>query len=246
MKPVLLVPIYNHGKPFRALVEELDRYDPPVLVIDDGSDPETRDILRDIDQTHENVTILRNKTNRGKGKAMKTGMRYALKQGYTHALQIDADHQHDPSDIPRLLEQARAHPEDLILGIPWFDNSVPIHRYYFRYLTHVWVWIETLSFMIPDALCGYRVYPLRRSLHVLRSYELGDRMSFDPGFAVRYYWDGGDVRSVETHVSYPNNHMSNYNPIADTIRISWMHFRSVLGMLYRLPDLLRRQTSNRE
>lgn len=246
MKPVLLVPICNQGEPFKELAEALNRYELPVLVIDDGSDRETREILRGIDQKYEQFTLLHHEQNLGKGKAMKTGMTYAANQGYTHALQIDADYQHDPSDIPLLLKQARAHPDALVLGIPSFDESVPNHRYYFRYLTHIWVWIETVSFDIPDALCGYRVYPLRRSLDVMRCYELDNRMAFDPGFAVRYYWDGGEIRCIDTIVRYPNNHLSNYNPIADTIRISWMHFRSVLGMLYRLPELFRRTCSKRE
>ncbi len=246
MNPALLVPIYNHGDPFQKLAQELTQYDLPVIVIDDGSNSETRDVLRDIEQTYDQFRVLHHKQNMGKGRVMKSGMRYASNQGYTHLLQIDADHQHDPSDVPRLLDEARAHPENLILGIPSFDETVPNHRYYLRYLTHVWIWIETVSFTIPDGLCGYRVYPLRRSLAVLRSYELGNRMDFDPGFAVRFYWDGGRIRPVETDVRYPDDHISNYNPIADTIRISWMHFRSVMGMLYRLPDLFRRLCSDRE
>ncbi|MFP3747745.1 glycosyltransferase family 2 protein, partial [Achromobacter sp. SIMBA_011] len=79
---------------------------------------------------------------------------------YTHALQIDADGQHDAADVPRFLAAAAAHPRAVVLGQPVYDESVPKARLYGRYLTHVWVWIETLSFTIRDSMCGFRLYPL--------------------------------------------------------------------------------------
>ena len=91
---------------------------------------------------------------------MLTGLRHAAQQGYSHALQIDADGQHRIADIPRFLEQAVAHPRALIVGCPEYDSTVPVLRLWARYLTHVWVSINTLSRQIKDSMCGFRVYPL--------------------------------------------------------------------------------------
>ena len=71
----------------------------------------------------------------------------------------------DPKKIFERLKKAnddfsRARPGALVTGIPIFDDSVPKARLYGRYLTHVCVWVQTLSFQIRDSMCGFRVYPL--------------------------------------------------------------------------------------
>ena len=66
--------------------------------------------------------------------------------------------------LPRFLEQAAAHPEALIVGCPEYDATAPPLRLWARYLTHLWVSINTLSRQIKDSMCGFRVYPLQ-ALH---------------------------------------------------------------------------------
>ena len=91
---------------------------------------------------------------------MIAGFSAAWQRGYSHALQIDADGQHALGDISTFIEEARRHPQALICGRPVFDRSMPAVRPYGRYLTHGLVWLNTLSFSIPDSMCGFRVYPL--------------------------------------------------------------------------------------
>src|SRR4029450_12982492 len=99
--------------------------------------------------------------------------RFAAEAGYTHALQIDADGQHQVSEIPRFLEQAAAYPQALIVGCPAYGKAVPSLRLYLRYLTHVWVWINTLSLQIKDSMCGFRVYPLPAMMALEQRHKLG-------------------------------------------------------------------------
>ncbi|MFH7473866.1 glycosyltransferase family 2 protein, partial [Pseudomonas syringae pv. tagetis] len=75
-------------------------------------------------------------------------------------LQVVAVGQHDLSVIPLFLAQSRQYPDALICGYPRFDESVPKGSLYARYLTHVWVWINTLSLHIRDSMFGFRLYPL--------------------------------------------------------------------------------------
>src|SRR5690625_5886917 len=73
--------------------------------------------------------------NQGKGSAVILGMRRAAELGYSHALQVDADGQHNTDDIPRFLALAEASPLALITVVPQYDDSLPRHRYTCRYPT---------------------------------------------------------------------------------------------------------------
>src|SRR5690625_7050898 len=104
-------------------------------------------------------------------------MRRAAELGYSHALQVDADGQHNTDDIPRVLALAEASPLALITGVPQYDDSVPRHRYYSRYLTHFWVWVATLTLEIKDSMCGFRVNPLADTLALIDRVNIGRRRS---------------------------------------------------------------------
>ncbi|MEK6298019.1 MAG: glycosyltransferase family 2 protein, partial [Paraburkholderia tropica] len=140
----IVIPIYNHKDAIGGTVANLVVHGLPLFVVDDGSDAATQQVLADLAQHHaDRLTLLRLPVNGGKGAAVMAGLRAARDAGYTHALQIDADGQHDAADVPRFLAAAAAHPRAVVLGQPVYDESVPKARLYGRYLTHVWVWIET-------------------------------------------------------------------------------------------------------
>ena len=172
-------------------------------------------------------------------------LREAGRRGYSHALQIDADGQHDPADVPRFLAMARETPGAVINGRPVYDASVPRGRLYGRYATHIWVWINTLSFEIRDSMCGFRVYPLAPTLALLQRERIGQRMDFDTEILVRLHWRGVRVRNLETRVTYPSDGVSHFDIWRDNVRISRMHARLFFGMLTRLPRLLARKAGRR-
>ncbi|HRH16120.1 MAG TPA: glycosyltransferase family 2 protein, partial [Aquabacterium sp.] len=116
-------------------------------------------------------------------------------------------------------------------------------RLYGRYLTHVWVWINTLSLEIRDSMCGYRVYPLQPVVDLLDRVKLGRRMDFDPELLVRLHWRGTAMVSVPTRVCYPLDGVSHFKMLQDNVLISRMHARLLLGMLLRLPLLLWRKVA---
>jgi glycosyltransferase involved in cell wall biosynthesis len=174
--------------------------------VDDGSSPEcARTLEALVASAPTQITLIRHPVNRGKGSAVLTGSRFAAGAGFTHALQLDADGQHQVSDIPRFLEQAAAHPEALIVGCPEYGKTVPSLRLCLRYLTHVWVWINTLSRQIKDSMCGFRVYPLASIIALDQRQKLGARMNFDIEVLVRLYWDGLKIINIRTPVSYPSD-----------------------------------------
>jgi glycosyltransferase involved in cell wall biosynthesis len=240
-RPCLLIPIYNHGPLVAATLARLQALGIPCLIVDDGSDAATVAVLDTALEEYPWLSLQRLEPNQGKGVAALYGIRWARQLGYTHAVQVDADGQHAVEDIPALLGLARAEPDALISAAPIYDESVPKSRLYGRYITHFWVWIETLSFSLIDSMCGFRVYPVIASDDLALSEPIGRRMDFDTDIMVRLYWRGVPVRFLRSRVNYPADGISNFAPIADNARITWMHIRLVLGMFRRLPTLLKRK-----
>ncbi|MBD8880171.1 glycosyltransferase family 2 protein [Rhodanobacter sp. 7MK24] len=239
--PCALIPIYNHGGTIAGTVRALRAHGLPVLIVDDGSDDATRRVLDALAQDTDGVRLLRLPHNQGKGRALSTGLLAAREAGHTHALQIDADGQHDTADVPRFLDAGRARPRALVCGAPVYDASVPRARLYGRYVTHVCVWLETLSLAIRDSMCGYRLYPLAATCAEIARKPLPARMDFDTETAVRLVWRGMPVVNVPTRVIYPANGLSHFRMFRDNLRISAMHTRLLLGMLPRAPQLLWRR-----
>ncbi|WP_049623027.1 glycosyltransferase family 2 protein [Frateuria defendens] len=239
--PCALIPIYNHKDTIAQTVHALRAHGLPVLVVDDGSDAATRAVLDDLAQHTEGMTLLRLPHNQGKGRALEAGLRAAHAAGHSHALQIDADGQHDAGDAPRFLAASRECPRAMVCGAPVYDASVPHARLYGRYVTHVFVWIETLSLSIRDSMCGYRLYPLAETVAELARRRVPARMDFDTEIAVRLAWRGVPVRNLPTRVRYPEGGLSHFRMLRDNLRISAMHTRLLLGMLPRIPLLLWRR-----
>jgi predicted LPLAT superfamily acyltransferase len=150
-------------------------------------------------------------------------------------VQVDADGQHAIEDIPKLLALAERHPDALISGQPIYDDSIPRSRLYGRWITHVWVWIETLSLQLKDSMCGFRVYPVSPTLRLAARETLGKRMDFDTEVMVRLYWQGNTSVFLPTRVTYPQDGLSHFDALKDNVRISLMHTRLFFGMLPACP-----------
>ncbi|MDH3265492.1 MAG: glycosyltransferase family 2 protein [Gammaproteobacteria bacterium] len=240
MKPCIIIPVYNHGETLPGTLEGLTSYGLHTFVVDDGSDAVTKEILGDIESLFD-VELISLAENQGKGAAVQAGIRAAWEQGFTHAVQVDADGQHDLGDFGVLLDEAWKNPTALISGNPQFDESAPRSRQYGRWITTFWVWVETLSLQIPDAMCGFRVYPLEACVQLLDRQRLGARMEFDIEIAVRLFWRGVPFIAVPTRVIYPEDGISHFRVLQDNWRITRMHTKLFFGMLLRLPILLLRK-----
>ena len=239
-KPCAVIPVYNHERALPAVVRALREQDMPCVLVDDGSSPAAAQVLDALAQQPD-VYLLRHASNQGKGGAVSSGLREAARLGFSHALQVDADGQHDLSAVSLFLDRACQAPEAVICGYPLYDASVPKGRLYARYLTHVWVWINTLSLSIRDSMCGFRVYPLRQAIALLDSVHLGKRMDFDTEILVRLYWQEQPMVWLPTRVHYPTDGVSHFRLWHDNLLISAMHARLFGGMLVRAPKLLWRR-----
>ena len=239
-KVCALIPVFNHELALPAVVAQLRAADLPCLLVDDGSSAACAAVI-DALAAQPECYLLRLPSNQGKGGAVMAGLREASRLGFSHALQVDADGQHDLQGLGAFLAASKASPQALICGYPQYDASVPKGRLYGRYLTHIWVWINSLSLSIPDSMCGFRVYPLAVSLALIDSVAIGRRMDFDSEILVRLSWRNQPMQWLPIRVCYPADGLSHFRLLHDNALISKMHAKLFFGMLLRAPLILWRR-----
>jgi glycosyltransferase involved in cell wall biosynthesis len=125
----------------------------PIIVVDDGSQPDVQ-----IESEITYVKLLKNNINHGKGYSLIKGFHYANDQGYTHAITLDADSQHDPAYIPEFLSIDEN--ISIVCGKRDLKGSMPFHRRISNIITS-----KIVSFIchtkLFDSQCGYRRYNLQ-------------------------------------------------------------------------------------
>lgn len=227
-KFAFLVPFYNHPQNIKALIAALKAYDLPVIVVDDGSDEASKQILAELERT-EGVLLLTRAQNGGKGIAMKNGFKFALERGFSHVLQIDADFQHDAALIGEFLRQSETYPQSIVCANPIYGDDAPKSRVYGRKITNFWVAINTLSLGIKDAMCGFRVYPLEQ-LKKAAAKSKTNRMEFDIEILVNAARQGVDMRWIDTCVRYEKGGVSHFKMLRDNALISLMHAKCFFSL----------------
>ena len=242
MKYGFVLPVYRHGSTLEAVVKSLLPFNYPIIAVDDGNDEENRALIAAVAEKYPLVTVVKREKNGGKGAAVMSGVYKAYEMGLTHVLQLDSDGQHDVGKAQRFLELSYQNPDSIICGCPEYDESAPRHRVNGRKFANGWVHLVTLSHDIKDAIIGFRVYPVEPFVKMLqRTLYIDGRMGFDIEVLVRMYWRGVPVISEPVKVFYPQDGISNYHYINDTLRISGSYTRLCLGLIPRLPVLICRK-----
>jgi glycosyltransferase, group 2 family len=248
-KFAFLVPFYNHPQNIKALITALKTYELPVVVVDDGSDEASKQILAELERT-EGILLLTRAQNGGKGIAMKDGFKFASERGFSHVLQIDADFQHDAALIGEFLRQSEAHPQSIVCANPIYGDDAPKSRVHGRKITNFWVAINTLSLGIKDAMCGFRVYPLEQ-LKKAAAKSKTNRMEFDIEILVNAARQGVDMRWIDTCVRYEKGGVSHFKILRDNALISLMHAKCffslpkfMLGKIWRTCGLNLSKSAN--
>jgi glycosyltransferase involved in cell wall biosynthesis len=238
VKQGFLIPVYNHGRTAGPLAARLAVLGLQVIMVDDGSGPDTKACLAEAAKM-PGIALVTLEKNLGKGGAVSRGIEKAAELGLTHVLQIDADGQHDETRISFFLKESAGKPDRVICGYPEYDGSAPRGRIIGRKISNFWVSVVTLSGEFRDALCGFRVYPVAPLLRIIRRSRLDKRMGFDPEILARLYWAGVFPAFYPVKVNYPEGGVSNFHILRDNLRISWMFTRLFFGMIPRLPLLMR-------
>ena len=224
-----VIPTYNNDRTVADVVRGVLRQGLPVLVVDDGSTDDAAQQLEGLD-----IKVLRHERNRGKGRALKTGLEAARSFGYRFALTIDADGQHDPADIPALV--AAAGERTLVVGSRniaaegMSSGSTFANRF-----SNFWFTVQT-GRKLPDTQTGYRIYPLEDlpSLKLLTS-----RYEAELTLLVFSAWKNLRLVPVPVRVYYPEDRVSHFRPFADFFRISVLNtVLCVVALVYGYPRML--------
>ncbi|NOX28264.1 MAG: glycosyltransferase family 2 protein, partial [Gammaproteobacteria bacterium] len=238
MKYCLVIPHYNHFYALLKLLPKLAKRSLPCIIVDDGSEDEGLSELQKIVIEHaSSIHLICHDYNRGKGAAVISASYHARTLGYSHIIQLDADGQHDINDIDKFIAYSQLHPDTIVSGKPVFDESVPKVRLYGRKITDFWVAVETLSFQIKDALCGFRIYPLKSFELLLDNYRIGSRMDFDTEVLVKAVWSSIPLYFIDSKVIYPKGGVSHFKYWRDNKLLIGLHSRLMIGMLLRSPKL---------
>jgi len=195
-----------------------------VLVVDDGSRDRTAEVA-----AAAGAEVVRHAANRGKGEALRTGMRALLARGATHALTLDGDGQHLPDEIPELLRAAAGDPSALMLGARQHPpgSLTPIRVFGNRFANR---WVEiACGAALEDTQSGFRVYPLRETV------ALGcraDRFAFETEVIIRAVRAGMTLRSAPVRVWNPpdGERTSHFRGFRDSLRIVF----TVIALILRL------------
>jgi glycosyltransferase involved in cell wall biosynthesis len=229
---LVLIPAFNPGRLLADTVEGALRSWPNVWVVVDGSTDGSHEALSRNPRPGLKVIML--EQNGGKGSAVLAGAKAALKDGFTHALAMDADGQHPAGRIRDFMEASMRSPDSLVCGRPVFGPGAPRARLYGRKLSVGLVHLETSGKGAADPLFGFRVYPLVPLVSVLEATGGGRRYDFDPEVAVRLAWAGTPAINLDAECVYvprAEGGVSHFRYMRDNLTMVAMHARLILAML---------------
>ncbi len=233
---VALIPAHNEALTVRQVVDATVPFVDKVIVIDDGSTDDTSGCLADSD-----CKVIRHEQNRGKGTRLVEGLDYALNIGADVVIVLDADQQHDPTDIPSFINAHLKDPTAFILGDRSGDmKQMPSHRRRSIKFGNFFIgWACNKS--IQDAQCGMRAYPCSmwqqlkipvRHTHgfkfetaaLMYAAKLGTEFSYVP---IKARYDGYVLRP------------SHFDPMRDFSRLFGLVTEFLLSNRLCIPGLMR-------
>jgi len=209
-KIVVLLPCYNESASIKNVVKGILAYVPDVIVVDDGSADNTSTEAEDA-----GAYVLRHSLNKGKGFALRTGFEYIKEhKKWDAVIVMDADGQHDPSEIPEFIRTAVREKAGIILGNRMGDA---LYMPWLRYWTNI-VTSFAISMLvkqrIPDSQCGYRLI----KAEVLRDITLTtSRFDTESEILIKAALSGYSMYSIPINTIY-SNERSYIHPVKDTIR----------------------------
>lgn len=224
-KPAILIPAYNEGKYIKDVILECRRYGNDIIVVDDGSTDNTREILKNFkDLSDPSIVIIEHEVNKGKGEALKTGFQCALQNDYCGVVTIDADGQHKVSEIADFLKAIETGNPDVIVGSR-LSNSKGMP--FIRLATNVFTsWLISLiaGKKISDVQSGFRYL----GHNALKNIRL-ETKNFDtePEILLKASWMNYRIINIPISTIYHKDFVSHVNPFKDTLKFFKLIFKSI-------------------
>ena len=212
---VVIIPTYNNDKTLVSVIEDVGQFCQDIIVVNDGSTDNTVHIL----QGFKNIQLIIHPKNKGKGSALKNGLRTAQQQDFRYAITIDSDGQHYPSDIPVFIEEIEKSSDSLLIGARNLTaDNMPSKNTFANKFSNFWYRVETGK-KLTDTQSGYRLYPLHK-IGNMKGYTA--KYEFELEIIVFSAWKAISVKNVPVKVYYPpeGERVSHFRPLRDFFRIS--------------------------
>jgi glycosyltransferase involved in cell wall biosynthesis len=214
-----IVPALDAARTIEGVVTGALPHVATVIVVDDGSRDDTAGMARAL-----GATVTKHDKNRGKGAALKTGFALAQDLGFRVAVTLDADGQHPPAEIPKLLEGSDDEGA-LVLGIRDLAGAgAPIANQRSNAFANGFISLVTLR-SIRDTQCGMRRYPVSRTLALAVK---DDRFGFETEVILRANRAGIPIVQVPIDVKYPTDRTTHFDARRDPWRIVARVLRTLL------------------
>lgn len=208
------IPAYNEERAIGSVVERASEYADEVLVVDDGSTDRTADCARSA-----GATVVEHGGNEGYGAALQTAFSEAHRCGVSRLVLLDGDGQHDPDDVPALLEALRETDAEVVIGNRFADGAVsdvPLYRraglHAVNFLTNVSIGSLRSHSRIGDTQSGFRAFGERAIASLARDENLSDGMDASTDVLYHARERGYDVEEVGTAIAYDVEDANSQNP----------------------------------
>lgn len=227
----VVIPTYNNASTLKKVITDTLQYCAHVIVVNDGSTDDTAKLLNEC----KLIKVLTFKQNRGKGVALREGLRKAIIMGFRYAITIDSDGQHFADDLHLFIETIEKSPDSVIVGARNIQaDGMPAKNTFANKFSNFWFKLET-GISLPDTQSGFRLYPLDK----IRDMKFfSSRYEFEVEILVRLAWKHIQVLSIPIKVYYPNEEerVSHFRPLYDFTRISILNtFLVLITLLWIWP-----------
>ena len=212
-RALAIIPCYNEQATIGSVALETKRHVDEVLVIDDGSTDETARIAKDA-----GATVISHKVNEGKAAGIKKGFKYALANNFDYVITLDGDAQHNPNEIPLLLESVKNNGHDIILGVRYGKNTeMPLWRKVGKRVLDY-----TTSFgnggLVTDSQCGFRAFN-RKAIQSLAPRLDGNAFTVESEQLIKAHDAGLEIGSESITCKYKNLDTSTKNPTSHGLSV---------------------------
>ncbi len=238
MTPVVLIPAYKPDKKtLTGIVKKIACYDvSKIIIVDDGSGREFHSVFDDI-RSIPNTIVLVHPSNKGKGAALRTGFNHVLKFriNCSSVITVDADGQHLPEDVNKIIHAVKERPDALVMGVRGFKGQIPLRSLLGNKITYL-MFRGLVGRKISDTQTGLRGIPCSLLPHIARL--TSDRYAYELEMLLSVVQKGVPVKEVTiTTVYEDNNSVSSFRPVLDSILIYKLLF--AWWFAFRFKQLLR-------
>ncbi len=227
----VIIPTYNNAQTLLKVIDDVRQWTDNIIVVNDGSTDTTLELLDRV----KGIDLLTYPKNKGKGYALRTGIKHAQQKGYRYAITIDSDGQHFADDIPLFIYKIELAPDSLLVGARNLrEENMPKKNTFGNKFSNFWFRFQT-NIKLPDTQSGYRLYPIEKmkgTRYFCNKYE------FEIEVMVRAAWKGINVEAVPVKVFYAEKgkRISHFRPFMDFARISLLNtYLVILALLWYKP-----------